>query len=63
LDLFAGYGGWSNPFREAGHEVFTVDFDPSFEVDLVLDVRELGITHLPWKPDLILASPPCHLEQ
>ena len=59
LDLFAGLEGWSRPFREAGHEVFSVDWDTKFDVDLHADIRGLSASDLPWTPDLILASPPC----
>lgn len=59
LDLFAGLEGWSRPFREAGHEVFSVDWDVKFDVDLHADIRSLRPYDLPWKPDLVLASPPC----
>lgn len=59
LDLYSGLGGWSNPWRERGHEVFTVDFNPGFAPDLVADVGDLWLRELPWRPDVILASPPC----
>lgn len=59
LDLFAGLEGWSEPWREAGHEVFSVDWDTSFDVDLHADILDLHPCDLPWKPDIILASPPC----
>ena len=59
LDLFAGLEGWSGPFRERGHDVISVDFDPRFDVSLCLDVRELTPDDLPWRPDIVLASPPC----
>ncbi len=59
LDLFAGLGGWSAPFRARGHEVFTTDYDPRFNVDLHADILELIPADLPWRPDIILASPPC----
>ena len=59
LDLFAGLEGWSAPFRERGHEVFSVDNDPQFRVDLVKDVMLMTRHDLPWRPDIILASPPC----
>ena len=59
LDLFAGLGGWSAPAREQGHDVFAVDNDPRFAVELVADVLELQPADLPWRPDLVLASPPC----
>lgn len=59
LDLFAGLEGWSEPWREAGHEVFSVDYDESFDVDLHADILTLSIYDLPWQPDVVLASPPC----
>jgi hypothetical protein len=59
LDLFAGLRGWSDPWRERGHDTFTVDIDPRFDVDLHADVLELTPDALPWKPDVVLASPPC----
>jgi hypothetical protein len=59
LDLFAGLGGWSKPFIERGHEVFRVDWDIKFTVDLIADISLLKPRDLPWKPDVILASPPC----
>lgn len=59
VDLFSGLGGWSRPFVDRGHEVFTVDNDPDFKPDLVADVQDLTTDHLPWQPDIVLASPPC----
>ena len=59
LDLFAGLGGWSKPFIERGHEVFRVDWDDKFDLELVADITTLKPSDLPWKPDVILASPPC----
>jgi hypothetical protein len=59
LDLFAGLEGWSQAFRDRGHDVFSTDFDPKFKVNLVKDVLELTPDDLPWQPDIILASPPC----
>lgn len=59
LDLFAGLGGWSEPFREHGHDVLTLDNDPAFGCDLTLDVMRFDPRSLPWRPDVILASPPC----
>jgi hypothetical protein len=57
LDLCSGLGGASSTFRQAGWDVITVDCDPSFEPDIVADVRTWS-----WygrRPDLIWASPPC----
>ena len=59
LDLFAGLEGWSEPWRAAGHEVFSVDYDPAFDVDLHADIFDLKVSDLPWVPDVVLASPPC----
>jgi len=59
LDLFAGLGGWSKPFIERGHEVCRVDWDKRFELEIVADITTLKPSDLPWKPDVILASPPC----
>lgn len=61
LDLFAGLCGWSAPWAARGHETFTVDLDPRFPVSAhldILDVRSV-LAALPWRPDVILASPPC----
>lgn len=59
LDLFAGLGGWSGAFRERGHDVVTVDLDPRFGTTIVGDILTLAAADLPWRPDIILASPPC----
>lgn len=59
LDLFAGLRGWSDPWVARGHEAFTVDWDAKFEVDLHADVLTLAAADLPWRPDVVLASPPC----
>lgn len=59
LDFFAGLQGWSEPWRERGHEVFTVDWDERFDVDLHADISQLTPGDLPWRPDIVLASPPC----
>lgn len=59
LDLFAGLGGWSQAFKDNGHEVFTVDLDTRFDVDLHKDIFDLKVRDIPWHPDIVLASPPC----
>ena len=60
LDLFSGLEGWSQAFRDRGHDVLTLDMDPRFDSDFCIDIREFGTLHLPWKPDIVLASPPCN---
>lgn len=63
LDLFSGLRGWSDPWKARGHEVITLDNEPYFEPDLEMDIMwfaENPLEHLDgWRPDVILASPPC----
>lgn len=59
LDLFAGLRGWSAPFEARGHEVFSIDLDPRFDVSSHADILTLTAADIPWRPDIILASPPC----
>ena len=54
LDLCAGIGGFSQAFRDKGHNVTTLDtIEPA---DIIADVRNYS-TNDPY--DLVLASPPC----
>jgi hypothetical protein len=61
LDLFAGLKGWSGPWAAHGHETFTIDHDQRFDVDAHLDINDARsvLGAVPWKPDVVLASPPC----
>lgn len=63
LDLFCGLGGWSRPWKERGHTVITLDLEPAFRPTLCMDVHALLPTLWQWapswRPDVILASPPC----
>lgn len=58
LDLFAGLGGWTS--AAADDDVVTVDLDPSFAPTIVADIGRMTAADLgDWRPDVILASPPC----
>ncbi len=59
LDLFSGLGGWSQPAIDASDQVFRIELDARMPADLHADVRDVTAADLPWRPDLILASPPC----
>ena len=62
LELFAGTKSVSNAFKERGHEVFTVDWDEEFDVDLHADISKLTAQEIIEKfghPDVIWASPDC----
>jgi len=59
LELFCGTKSFSNIAKELGHKTFTVDIDEYFNPDLCKDILSLSPKDLPYKPDLIWASPPC----
>lgn len=72
LDLFSGLEGWATAFRARGHQTVTLDFDPKFNADHVLDIltvdrleeleptRIKGLTRVSATTfDVICASPPC----
>jgi site-specific DNA-cytosine methylase len=59
LELFAGSKSFSNAAAAMGHTVFTSDYDESFDTHYCVDILDFDITKLPWKPDVIWASPPC----
>lgn len=58
LDLFAGLEGWSQPFRDRGHEVTSLDNNTRFDVDIHADVLAWDERSIA-RPDVVLASPPC----
>ena len=41
VDLFSGLNGWTAPFRDHGHHVFSIDFDERF--DAASDVGEVDV--------------------
>ena len=59
LDLFSGIGGWSAPALARGDDVCRIEIEPTLTAEIHADVRDITMADLPWRPDLILASPPC----
>ena len=63
LELFAGTRSIGKAFEEKGHEVFSVEWNRSFEnIDLYKDIYELSAKEILdkfGKPDVIWASPDC----
>lgn len=59
LELFSGTESFSKVARERGHQTFTIDNDPQFNPDLCKDIMNLKVEDIPFKPDIIWASPPC----
>lgn len=63
LELFAGTRSIGKAFEAAGHEVFSVEWDESFDnIDLYVDILTLTAVDIIDKfglPDVIWASPDC----
>lgn len=59
LELFSGSCSFSNVAKERGHKTFTIDIEAKFKPDLVKDIINLKLSDIPFKPDIIWASPPC----
>ena len=59
LDLFAGTGSATQPFRDRGHHVVEVEMDPAFAPDVCADISNLTASDLPGPWDFVWASPPC----
>lgn len=62
VNLFAGHGTWTVPFRERGHEVWATDIVDRPGIDHVADILDIKKWDVPfkfWQPDILLASPDC----
>ena len=59
LELFAGSRSIGKVAEELGYNVFSVDVKPFDKIDLVKDIKHLKKEDIPFKPDIIWASPPC----
>jgi len=59
LELFAGSRSIGKIAEQCGFEVFSVDVKQFEGIDLVKDIEFLTVEDIPFKPDMIWASPPC----
>jgi site-specific DNA-cytosine methylase len=59
LELFAGSRSIGKEAENQGHKVFSVDVNDFYGIDLIKDIEYLTPKDIPFKPDLIWASPPC----
>jgi len=59
LELFAGSRSIGKVAELLGHEVFSVDIKQFENIDLAIDIEFLTKEMIPFKPDMIWASPPC----
>jgi len=60
LELFSGTESFSKEARKRGFKCFTVDNEAKFNPSLVKSVMDLTPDDLPFKPDIVWASPPCN---
>jgi len=59
LELFAGSRSIGKIADQCGFEVFSVDVKEFDGINLVKDIEFLTVEDIPFKPDMIWASPPC----
>jgi len=59
LELFAGSRSVGKVADQLGWEVFSSDFEAFEEIDYQIDILKFDVSKVPFKPDIIWASPPC----
>jgi len=59
LELFAGSRSFSKVAEELGMETYTTDVKQFDKIDYVCDIMNFDVSKVPFKPDVIWASPPC----
>jgi hypothetical protein len=59
LELFAGSRSIGKVAEKMNFEVFSSDVEQFGGIHYVIDILEFDIEKLPFKPDIIWASPPC----
>ena len=59
LELFAGSRSFSKVAEQMGMETFTTDYKDFDKIDYVCDILDFDVSKIPFKPDIIWASPPC----
>jgi len=59
LELFAGSRSVGKSAESLGMEVFSSDITPFDGIHYAVSILDFDVTKLPFKPDIIWASPPC----
>ena len=59
LELFAGSRCIGKGAEQLGMEVFSSDINNFEGINYVTDIRDFDVSKVPFKPDVIWASPPC----
>jgi len=61
--MFSGLGGFSQAFKDRGHDIVTIDIEKKFKPTICLDIMKITSKELIegyGEFDVILASPPCN---
>jgi hypothetical protein len=59
LELFAGSQSFANAAKKLKFNTFSTDINNFDGIDLVCDIMHIKLNLIPFKPDIIWASPPC----
>ena len=59
LELFAGSRSVGKAAQSLGFEVFSSDLNDFNGIDYIVDILDFDTNNVPFKPDIIWASPPC----
>lgn len=59
VELFAGTKSFSKIAQRQGATVFTSDIDAEFDTDYTVSITDFDSLKVPFKPDIVWASPPC----
>jgi hypothetical protein len=59
VELFAGSRCVGRAAESLGHEVFSVDWQPFENINLVGDIADMTTESVPFTPDFVWASPDC----
>jgi hypothetical protein len=59
LELFAGSRSVGKVADQLGWEVFSSDFEAFEGIDYQIDILKFDVSKVPFKPDIVWASPPC----
>jgi hypothetical protein len=59
LELFAGSRSVGKVADKLGWEVFSSDFEAFEDINYQIDILNFDVSKVPFKPDIIWASPPC----
>lgn len=59
LELFAGSRSIGKAAEQLNYNVFSSDINNFEKINYVIDILEFDLNKVPFKPDIIWASPPC----